>query len=121
MARIIAKRSRDPRWRFAFTVDVRERRDERCYLGAQKRTRTSTVLPPLGPEPSASTNSATWAKGYSEPAILAGTGTVSTAKSYDYAESKTRSLHKKEKPPEGGFSKHLVPKRGLEPPRCCHR
>jgi hypothetical protein len=46
---------------------------------------------------------------------------VSTAKSYDYAESKTRSLHKKEKPPEGGFSKHLVPKRGLEPPRCCHR
>ena len=26
--------------------------------GAEKRTRTSTVLPPLGPEPSASTNSA---------------------------------------------------------------
>ena len=24
--------------------------------GAEKRTRTSTVLPPLGPEPSASTN-----------------------------------------------------------------
>ncbi len=90
-------------------------------LGAQERTRTSTVLPPLGPEPSASTNSATWAKGYSKPAILAGTGAVSIEKSYDSSTTKTRSPHKKKKPPEGGFFKHLVPKRGLEPPRCCHR
>ena len=29
--------------------------------GAQEKTRTSTGLLPLGPEPSASTNSATWA------------------------------------------------------------
>ena len=30
-------------------------------IGAQEGTRTPTVSPPLGPEPSASTNSATWA------------------------------------------------------------
>src|SRR5262252_10928170 len=32
-------------------------------VGAEEGTRTPTVLPPLGPEPSASTNSATSAKG----------------------------------------------------------
>ena len=38
--------------------------------GAQEGTRTPTVSPPLGPEPSASTNSATWATGSLQPAIL---------------------------------------------------
>jgi hypothetical protein len=32
-------------------------------FGAEKRTRTSTVLPPPGPEPGASTNSAISARG----------------------------------------------------------
>jgi hypothetical protein len=36
--------------------------------GAQEKTRTSTVLPPPGPEPGASTNFATWAS--QEGAIL---------------------------------------------------
>src|SRR5262249_880286 len=37
--------------------------------GADEGTRTPTVLPPLGPEPSASTNSATSARGANSRAI----------------------------------------------------
>ena len=44
--------------------------------GAQKRTRTSTELPPLAPEASASTNSATWA--LQERRLWAGHRTVSS-------------------------------------------
>ena len=40
------------------------------WIGAQEGTRTPTVSPPLGPEPSASTNSATWATGSLQLVIL---------------------------------------------------
>ena len=47
-------------------ANIRHKKTERMArffyeIGAQEKTRTSTMLPSLGPEPSASTNSATWA------------------------------------------------------------
>ena len=41
-----------------FKTKLKNYRSEPYLVGAEKRTRTSTVLPPPGPEPGASTNSA---------------------------------------------------------------